>query len=153
MGGSNIDWNGISNFTLFSLPQKKLHYECVTLSRAAEIYKNESYLDASTACWEIGRNKIIELNFVEEWKKTFYQAQIYAKAAFNGSFEAQRLISTLDIDRDLFIQDLPCVGAAMERLIWQEWGSNFFNQALEIYNSGYWICGYNKNTYIICGEY
>lgn len=152
MHGSNINWNGISDFCLFSDHKKQLNYEHVNISDAINMYKEESYLNKSTIVWEYGRSKIIEFNIVKEWKNIFYQAQNYTKVAFDSSTCAQQLVSTLNINSDLFIKDLPCVGAAMERLLYKEWGSKFFNHALDIYNSGYWICGYKNNSYIICGE-
>lgn len=149
---ADISWNGISDFRLFG-PKTVLDGPMtVSLSEAVKFYKNESSLDMGNECWEKYRVLILEWGLKEKWERIFATANSYAKQAFEASPQAQKLAVALGVEKEVFMADLPCSGAAMERLILSDWKSSFFNQALAIWNAGYWVCGFLNGTFIICGD-
>lgn len=153
MPGDNIPWEGISDFTLFGEKKRVLDCERVDFESAVKLQSDESYIDASSPFWEELRYAIQAGAKKNLWDDIFNRAKGYAKTAYEKSVAAQKLEKRLDVGETVFIADLPCIGAAFERLAYEDWGERFFNRALTIYNSGYWICGYNDEKFIICGEY
>ena len=151
MPGNDIEWTGINNLYLFTTP-KNLTYKKVSLQEAKTLYCENSYLNTSINIWEEERTMILAQNREKEWENIFIQAKNFADIAYSRSLQAKKLAKYLDIDDFTFISDLPCAGAALERLLFKNWENRFFNKALEIHNSGYWICGYLDNNYIICKE-
>lgn len=152
MPGNNIDWNGIEGLRLFTRPTHGLEYKSVPLETARSLYQGETYLDAAALVWENYRTTIINANLMPEWETVFDKAKNIAHKAYQDSKAAKFLVNYLNVDESVFISDLPCSGAAMERLIHKDWRNKFFNDALAVYQSGYWICGIKNGKFVICGE-
>lgn len=153
MPGVNISWEGISDFTLFGEKREVPDCELADFKSALELRSGDSYVQASALPWEEMRVAIHDGPKKAFWDDVFNRAKGYAEAAYKKSRGAQKLEKTLDVGETVFMADLPCVGAALERLEYPDWKSRFFNRALAVYNSGYWICGYRDGKFIICGEY
>lgn len=152
MHGNNIPWEGISDFYLFGEKYYVPNCEIVDIKTAYKKYIEDSYGDFSIEPWEETRINILTSNKAEYWDEIFDKAKNYALSAYYNSDKAKLLIKNLNLDEERFINDLPCVGAALERLAWKDWDNRFFNKALNIYNSGFWVCGVNSENFIICGE-
>lgn len=153
MPGDKITWAGIEDFKLFGEKKPVLDCRTVDFKSALNFHKGESYIDASTPFWENTRVAIMESSKKSLWDEIFNKAQACAKKAYEASPDARKLAAKLGVEETVFLADLPCIGAAMERLEYSDWKDRFFNRALKIYNSGYWICGFADNKFIICGEY
>lgn len=153
MHGNNISWVGINDFTIFGEKKPVTGCEIVKFESALKLYSGGTYVDAATPHWEKMRFEFLENGKKDLWDRIFDEAKGYAEAAFKKSDKAQQLEKRLDVGETIFIADLPCIGAAMERALYSDWQELFYNRALNVYNSGYWICGYRNEKYIVCGEY
>jgi hypothetical protein len=116
-----------------------------SLEEAAKYWTSPIYEEACSIAWEGFRSQI-HPKFKNTWTSLFSDYKNCLIKSLNESKEALRIVNACNQSISDFICLLPHLGAIGESLT-NNSKLNFFLNQIDLYNRGYWVCGWNGIIY------
>ncbi len=122
-----------------------------SLEEADNFWTSINYEEACSIAWERFRHQI-HSKHKYKWESLFVEHKNKLAKSLNESKEANIIMNACNQSLEDFICLLPHLGAIGESLT-NNYELNFFSNQIELYNKGYWVCGWGGIIHKEINEY